>query len=206
MKNILLLALVSTLGFSAQHKQTTYMCAFTSYATAKGFFDNDTMKFTIIIHDKDGTVSIKRSSGSTQGKIIKGDKGLSFVEVSERGNITTTSMTTLPPREKEQKAVHSQNILLGGKIMASQHYGSCKFVDPAQTKKRRITVSKIRRHEIYQKLNIEAALKTLPKQDAKYVYDALSGVFPSRQEMESDLSIEGMIIVSKIMNELMKVK
>ncbi|RLA69826.1 MAG: hypothetical protein DRG09_04840 [Epsilonproteobacteria bacterium] len=206
MKNILLLALVSTLGFSAQQKQTTYMCAFNAYATAKGSFDKGTMKFTIIMHDNDGTFTIKRSSGSTQGKIIKGDKGVSFVEISERGNITTTSMTILPPREKEQKAVHSQNILVGGKIMASQHYGSCQFVNPAQTKKRHITISKIRRHEIYQKLNIEAALRTLPKEDTRYVYDALSGVFPSRQEMEADLSIEGMIIVSQIMDEMMKVK
>jgi len=206
MKNILLLALVSTLGFSAQHKQTTYMCAFDSYATAKGSYDKGTMKFTIITHDNDSTFTIKRSGGSTQGKITKGDKGLSFIEISERGNITTTSMTMLPPRENDQKAVHSQNILVGGKIIASQHYGSCRFVDPAQTKKRHITISKIRRHEIYQKLDVEAALRTLPKQDAKYVYDALSGVFPSRQEMEADLSIEGMIIVSKIMDEMMKVK
>ena len=206
MKNILLLALVSTLGFSAQNKQTTYMCAFPSYATDKGFFDKGTMKFTIIIHNNDNTFTIKRSSGSTKGKSIEGDKGLSFMEISKRGNITTTSMTILPPREKEQKAVHSQNILVGGKIIASQHYGSCRFVDPAQTKKRNISISKIRRHEIYQKLNIEAALRTLPKQDVQYVYDALSGVFPSRQEMEADLSIEGMIIVSKIMDEMMKVK
>lgn len=206
MKNIVLLVLLSTLGFSAQNKQTTYMCAFNSYATAKGSFAKDTMKFTVITHDHNGTFTIKRSTGRTQGNIIKGDKGISFIEVSKRGNITTTSMTMLPPRETEQKAVHSQNILVGGKLLASQHYGSCQFVDPIQTKKRHITVSKIRRHEIYQKLNIEAALRTLPKQDAKYVYDALSGVFPSRQEMEADLSIEGMIIVSQIMDEMMKVK
>lgn len=206
MKNIVLLVLLSALGFSAQNKQTTYMCTFTSYATPKGSFAKDTMKFTLITHDNNNTFTIKRSTGSTHGNIIKGDKGLSFIEISKRGNITTTSMTKVPPREKEQKAVHSQNILVGGKLMASQHYGKCQFVDPAQTKKRRITISKIRRHEIYQKLNIEAELRKLPKQDAKYVYDALSGVFPSRQEMEADLSIEGMILVSKIMDEMMKVK
>jgi len=206
MKNIMLLVLLSSLGFSAQNKQTIYMCTFTSYATAKGSFAKDGMKFTIITHDHNGTFTIKRNSGSTRGNIINGDKGISFVEVSKRGNITTTSMTRVPPREKEQKAVHSQNILVGGKLLASQHYGSCQFVDPMQTRKRQINISKIRRHEIYQKLNIEAALRTLPKQDARYVYDALSGVFPSRQEMEADLSIEGMIIVSKIMDEMMKVK
>lgn len=205
MKNIILLVLVSTLAFTAQNKQRTYMCTFTSYATAKGFFPKDGMKFSIIIHDNNDTFTIKRSSDSTQGKVIKGDKGISFIEISKRGNITTTSMTMLPPLENEQKAVHSQNILVGGKLMASQHYGSCHFLDPMQTKKRQISVSKIRRHEIYQKLNIEAVLRTLPKQDAKYVYDALSGTFPSRQEMEEDLSIEGMIIVSKIMDEIMKV-
>ncbi|MDQ7047768.1 MAG: hypothetical protein Q9M39_09260 [Sulfurovum sp.] len=206
MKNILLLTLVSTLGFSAQPKQTTYMCTFDSYATAKGSFDKGTMKFSIITQDDAGTFTIKRSSGDTQGKTIKGDNGLSFVEISKRGNITTTSMTRLPPLENEQKAVHSQNILLGDKIIASQHYGSCQFVSPEQTKKRHISISKIRRHEIYQKLNVEAALRTMTKQDAKYVYAALSGVFPSRQEMEADLSIEGMTIISKIMDEMMNVR
>lgn len=202
----MLLLLLGTLVFASQSKQTTYTCVFTSYATPKGVFTQDPMKFTIITHDQNGTFTIKRSTGSTHGKTIKADKGLSFVEISKRGNITTTSMTTLPPIENEQKAVHSQNILLGGKLIASQHYGKCHYIDPAQTKKREISISKIRRHEIYQKLNIEAALRTLPKQDARYVYDALSGIFPSRQEMEADMSIEGMIIISKIMAEMTKVK
>lgn len=206
MKKILLLALLTTLGLSAQNQPTTYMCAFNSYATDKGSFSKGTMKFTLIINNHENTFTIKRSTGNTKGKTIKGDKGLSFMEISERGNITTTSMTTLPPREKEQKAVHSQNILVGGKILASQHYGTCRFIHPSQTKKRQIKISKIRRHEIYQKLKIEAALRTLTKVDTKYVYDALSGVFPSKQEMEADLSIEGMIIVSKIMEEMMKVR
>ncbi|HIQ47601.1 MAG TPA: hypothetical protein EYH57_08275 [Sulfurovum sp.] len=206
MKNIILFALMITVGSYAQNKERTYMCNFTSYASAKGSFKKDGLKFTLITHDNNGTFTIKRSTDTTQGKMIKADKGISFIEVSKRGNITTTSMTQLPPLESEQKAVHSQNILLGGKLIASQHYGTCQYVDPMQTKKRKITVSKIRRHEIYQKLNIEAALRTLSKKDAKYVFDALSGVFPSRQEMESDLSIEGMIIVSQIMEEMMKVK
>ena len=206
MKNIILFALMITVGSYAQNKERTYMCNFTSYASAKGSFNKDGLKFTLITHDNNGTFTIKRSTDTTQGKMIKADKGISFIEVSKRGNITTTSMTQLPPLESEQKAVHSQNILLGGKLIASQHYGTCQYVDPMQTKKRKITVSKIRRHEIYQKLNIEAALRTLSKKDAKYVFDALSGVFPSRQEMESDLSIEGMIIVSQIMEEMMKVK
>lgn len=198
--------LLASLGLHAQTQQNTYMCTFTSYATAKGSFDKDGMKLTLISHDNNGTFTIKRSNDISQGKMIKGDKGISFIEISKRGNITTTTMTLLPPLENEQKAAHSQNILIGGKLMASQYYGSCRYVDPMQTKKRQISVSKIRRYEIYQKLNIESVLRTLPKKDAKYVYDALSGTFPSRQEMESDLSIEGMIIVSKIMEEMMRVK
>lgn len=206
MKKIVLFVLLSSLGFSSQSQEATYMCAFPSYATAKGSFKKGTMKFTIITNDHNGTFTIKRKNDHSQGKIIKGDKGLSFIEVSERGNITTTSMTMISSRDKEHQAVHSQNILVGGKLLASQHYGICRFIDPSQTKKRTIKISKIRRHEIYQKLNIEAALRTLPKEDARYVFDALSGVFPSKQEMESDLSIDGMIIVSKIMNEMMRVK
>ena len=204
MKNILLVVLLSVFGLAKEVKQTTYACEFPTYATDKGSFRGDVMRFTIVTNDSNGTYSMKGKNSISRGNIIRGDKGLSFIKVTSRGNIATTTMTIVPPVEEPQKAVHSRNILSGGKLLASQYYGTCQLVDEIQTKKVRFNISKEKRDQLYKNLNIKARLKTLPKKDVKYILDALKGVFPSRLEMEEDMSIEGMILVSKIMDSATK--
>ena len=207
MKNILLVVLLSIFAFAAQKKQTTYACEFPTYATQKGAYKSDpVVRFTIIANDANGTYTLRGTTGQSSGNIIKGDKGLSFIKVTKLGNITTTTMTNNPPLEKDQNAVHSRNILAGGKLLASQYYGTCHAVDELQTKKVRFEISKEKRDKMYKNLKIKKALKRLPKKDAKYVQDALNGIFPSRLEMEEDMSIEGMILVSKIMDSATKSK
>lgn len=204
MKNVLLMVLLSMFGFAADTKQTTFACEFTTYATEKGTFKGDPVRFTIVSHDTNGTYTLKGTNGQSRGNIIRGDKGLSFIKVTNLGNITTTTITSVPPFDKEQKAVHSRNILTGGKLLASQYYGTCHEVDESQTKKVRFHVSKEKRNRMYKHLNIKKQLKSLPKKDVKYVLDALEGIFPSKLEMEEDMSIEGMILVSKIMDSATK--
>lgn len=207
MKNILLVVLLSIFAFAAQKKQTTYACEFPTYATQKGAYKSDpVVRFTIIANDANGTYKLRGTTGQSSGNIIKGDKGLSFIKVTKLGNITTTTMTNNPPLDKDQHAVHSRNILAGGKLLASQYYGTCHAVDEVQTKKVHFEISKEKRDKMYRDLKIKKALKRLPKKDAKYVLDALNGIFPSRLEMEEDMSIEGMILVSKIMDSATKSK
>ena len=204
MKNVLLMVFLSVFSFAADTKQTTFACEFTTYATEKGTFKGDPVRFTIVSNDANGTYTLKGTSGQSRGNIIRGDKGLSFIKVTNLGNITTTTITYVPPFDKDQKAVHSRNVLTEGKLLASQYYGTCHKVDEIQTKKVRFHVSKEKRDQMYKQLNIEKQLKSLPKKDAKYVLDALEGVFPSKLEMEEDMSIEGMILVSKIMDSATK--
>ena len=206
MKNIVLVVLFSVLSVAADLKQTTFACEFTMYATEKGTFKGDPVRFTIVANDTNGTYTLKGTSGQSKGNIIRGDKGLSFIKVTKLGNITTTTITLSPPLKDDQKAVHSRNILSGGKLLASQYYGKCHIVDEVQTKKVRFDISKEKQNKMYKQLHIKKALKKLPKKDAKYVLDALSGIFPSRLEMEEDMSIEGMILVSKIMDYATKSK
>jgi hypothetical protein len=205
MKNILLVVLFFVFGLADEDKHTNLACEFTSYATVKGSFHDDVMKFTIITNENNNTFTMKRSNDvSTIGNTIRGDKGLSFLEVSELGNITTTTMTVVPPVEDQQEAVYSMNILAGGKLLARQYYGTCKRLDESQTKKVRFLISKEKRDRIYKQLNIDRELKSLSKKDAKIVLSALDGTFPSKIEMEQDMSIEGMILVSKIMDSATK--
>ena len=204
MKNVLLIVLLNVFGFAADTEYTTFSCEFTTYATEKGTFKGDPVRFTIVSNDTNGTYTLKGTKERARGNIIRGDKGLSFIKVTSLGNITTTTITYLPPFDKEQKAVHSRNILTGGKLLASQYYGTCHEVDESQTKKVRFHVSKEKRDRMYTQLNIKKHLKSLSKKDAKYVLDALEGIFPSKLEMEEDMSIEGMILVSKIMDSATK--
>mgnify|MGYP001594563936 CR=1 FL=1 len=204
MKNILLVVFLSVFGLAKELPHSTYACEFTTYATEKGSFSGDVMRFTIVTNDNNGTYSMKGNNSISHVNIIRGDKGLSFIKVTRRGNITTTTMSIIPPVKEPQKAVHSRNILSAGKLLASQYYGTCHLVDEIQTKKVRFHISKEKRDQMYKKLNIKAKLKSLPKKDAKYILDALEGVFPSRLEMEEDMSIEGMILVSKIMDHATK--
>jgi hypothetical protein len=207
MKNIVLVVLLSVFGLAANKKQTTYACEFPTYTTQKGAFKSDpVVRFTIVANDANGTYALKGTRGQSVGNIIKGDKGLSFIKVTKLGNITTTTMTMVPPYDKDQTAVHSRNILAGGKLLASQYHGTCHAVDESQIKKVRFEISEEKRKKMYRVLKIEKALKRLPKKDAKYVNDALNGTFPSRLEMEEDMSIEGMILVSQIMDYATKSK
>jgi len=204
MKNVLLVVLLSVFGLASENKQTTYSCEFSTYATDKGSFRGDVMRFTIVTNDTNGTYSMKGNNSVSRGNIIRGDKGLSFIKVTKLGNITTTTMSRIPPIDGKQKSVHSRNILSKGKLLASQYYGTCQLVDEIQTKKVRFNISKEKRDRMYRQLHIKRQLKSLPKKDAKYILDALEGIFPSRLEMEEDMSIEGMILVSKIMDSATK--
>ncbi len=206
MRNILLVVLLSVFGFAGKVKHTTFTCEFTTYATEKGTFSDDVMRFTLVTNDNNNTYIRKGSSDEFRGKIIKGDKGFSFVEVSKRGSITITTMSSLSSGEDEHKTAHSNNRLLDGQLLASQYYGSCHRVEEILTQKLSFPVSTDRRRKIIKKLNVDREIKKLSKKDAKYVMDALRGVFPSRQEMEQDMRIEGMILVGKIMDDAMKAK
>lgn len=204
MKNIFLVIIFTVFGLADENQQTTFSCTFTSYATQKGTFRDSVMKFTIVTNDNNGSYTRKENNGEAQGKIIHGDKGLSFIEVSKRGNISTTTIEATAAADENLKAVHSKNILREGKLIASQYYGTCQIVDEVLTQKVRFPISKERQYKIYKNLNIEAKLKTLTEKDSKYVADALNGIFPSRKEMEDDMSIEGMILVYSIMDDAMK--
>ena len=207
MKNVLLIVVLSVFGLAVEKRQMTYACEFPTYGTQKGAFESDPIvRFTIVANDSNGTYTLKGTTGQSTGNIIKGEKGLSFIKVTKLGNITTTTITNVPPYDKDQSAVHSRNILAGGKLLASQYYGTCHKVDEEQIKKVRFEISKEKRDRMYRTLKIEQALEKLPKKDAKYVRDALNGIFPSRLEMEEDMSIEGMILVSRIMDYATKSK
>ncbi|MEY3090054.1 MAG: hypothetical protein RL113_370 [Pseudomonadota bacterium] len=202
---VLTLLLATTLFAYNDDLDNTFTCEFTQVATEKGNHTSEPLRFTVVTHDANGTYTLKSNGSSIfMGNTIKGSAGMTFVQVTKMGNITTTTMTQTPPLDGEQKAVHSRNVIVDGKLIASQYYGNCRVVDKVKTNKTHFVISPEKSAEIARNLHLKSALKKLPSQDVKYVEDALRGIFPSRLEMEEDMSIEGMILVSKIMDQATK--
>jgi hypothetical protein len=169
MKNIVWISgvLFAVVALSGEKGDAIYSCTFPAYATEKGLLHDDVLKFTITTDDYNETHTRTQDNGSATGKIIRAEKGISFIEVSPLGNIATTTIASVPPIEEAQKAVHSKNILREGKLVARQYYGTCRTVDKVLTQKIRFAVSKERQQKIYKELHIETKLKTLPKKDVK---------------------------------------
>jgi len=53
--------------------------------------------------------------------IIKGVGAVSFIEITDSGNVLTTTVT------EKGVSVHSRNSVLLGKLIPSQYYGTCKI-------------------------------------------------------------------------------
>ncbi|MEY3002679.1 MAG: hypothetical protein RLZZ428_1054 [Pseudomonadota bacterium] len=204
MKYIILALLLSFGLFANSDLDNTFMCEFTKVATEKGSQSSEPLRFTIMTNDTNGTYTLKANDTISTGNIIKAPQGISFVQVTKMGNITTTTMTQISPLDGEQKAAYSRNVILNGALMASQYYGTCKIVDKVKTNKTHFVISPEKSAQIARNLHLKSVLQKLPSKDVKYVEDALKGIFPSRLEMEEDMSIEGMILISKIMDQATK--
>ena len=199
MKKILLIALFSVFGFGNENIHTTFSCEFKHYADKKGsIFTKDSLVFKIITNNNDGTFVMKGNNGSSEGTTIRGNRGLSFIEVTELGNITTTTMVMVEPYGGKQEAAHSRNMLINGKLLASQYYGTCQLVRGSQTKKVKLNISTEMKFQVYKELKIEKRLKGLSLNDKKYILEALEGTMPSREEMKKYMSAKGMLLCGEI--------
>jgi len=201
---VLLIILFGVVGFCSENIHTTFFCEFRNYANQKGSFSDDALDFTIVTNDNNDTFTMKGNNGTSGGTTIRGEKGLSFVEVTETGNIATTTMVISEPYGGKQQAAHSRNMLVNGKLLASQYYGTCQLIRGSQTKKVKLNISTEMKFRVYKELKIEKRLKTLSLNDKKYILEALEGTMPSREEMKKYMSIKGMMLCAEIPNVVLK--
>lgn len=107
------------LPFSTHAATTSYTCKYNLTATQNGLSDEEfSLQF---IHD---AVSKKAymigNLGSTEVIVVPNNAGISFVEITDVGNVMSTSINT------SGKSVHSRHTIWDGENMQpSQYYGQC---------------------------------------------------------------------------------
>lgn len=109
-----MLFLVSSQVFAT----STYECKFDSFSDGKTIGKED-FKLTFLVDEKADKAYILGNNGSNEVvNIYRGD-GRTFIEITDTGNVMTTTVTP------ELEAVHSRHSVMFGKLIPSQYYGKC---------------------------------------------------------------------------------
>ena len=200
MNKIVFIALLSVFGMGNENIHTKFSCEFYSYANKDGIqATQKPLAFILITNDNNGTFTMKGNNGTSSGTTIRGNKGLSFIEITKTGNITTTTMAVVSPYANKQVATHSRNMLVNGKLLASQYYGTCQLVRGSRTKKVKFNITTELKFKVYKELKIEKRLKKLSLLDKKYILQTLEGTMPSRDEIKKYMTIKGALLCSEIL-------
>lgn len=107
-------------SFSAQGATSSYTCEFTLEATPKGL-SKQARPFELRFVVDPGTKKayLMGNAGSSEVEIIPNTDGISFVEITDSGNVMVTAIT------KSGSAVHSRNGIMFKDLVPSQYYGKC---------------------------------------------------------------------------------
>jgi hypothetical protein len=93
-------------------------CTFSIAASQKGLTE-EKMIFQIVIDENTKKTYMVGNNGSSEVQQIPNDHGVSFVEITDSGNIMVTAIS------KTGEAVHSRNYLTYNGMIPSQSYGKC---------------------------------------------------------------------------------
>lgn len=116
----ILLMLVSSICLAEQPK--TYSCVYESYSDEKGNHKADKkFELNFIVDEESGKNYLLGNNGSSEVKLLEYSDKLTFIELTESGNIMTTTI------DSSLSSVHSRNSVMFGELIPSQHYGKCKI-------------------------------------------------------------------------------
>jgi uncharacterized protein YuzE len=106
----------------------TYDCSYTSHSNDKGL-KNDSQPFNIkfLVDAEAKKAYIVGNQGSADVIPIPGWEGISFIEITDSGNVMTTTIVT-EGTATAMPSVHSRHTTMTGtgRITPSQYYGTCK--------------------------------------------------------------------------------
>ena len=102
-----------------------YSCVYPTYTDRAGVKQSDgedsPFSFEIIQYSNDKAI-MKGNLSMTPLLVIKGNGQVSFVEVTQTKNVMVTTITD------SLESVHSRNLVMFGKFVTSQYFGSCKLI------------------------------------------------------------------------------
>ena len=121
MRLAILFVAVMTLSSTSHAATTTFTCSFPVSASPSGLKkESKPFELRFIADPQAVKAYLIGNNGSSEVKAIgnKGD-GMTFIEITDTGNIMVTAITG------SGEAVHSRNGILSGKLIPSQYYGKC---------------------------------------------------------------------------------
>jgi hypothetical protein len=99
---------------------TSYTCRFTVEASPKGLAKPaKPFELRFVIDTDAKKAYLLGNAGSSEVEIIPNTDGVSFVEITNSGNVMVTAIAT------GGDAVHSRNGIMLKSLVPSQFYGSC---------------------------------------------------------------------------------
>lgn len=118
-----LTALLLLVPLAALADTTTFVCDYKTSSDAENGLQKVTKPFilTFVIDNENEKSYMVGNNGSNEVITISRGDGLTFVEVTETGNVMTTTIV------KSGATVHSRNTAMFGELIASQYYGQCEL-------------------------------------------------------------------------------
>ena len=101
---------------------TTFKCSYGRVADGEELAATKEPFSLIFVADKKGDATLVGNNGSSKvtGVWQKNGQGVTFIEITESGNVMTTAI------DAANKSAHSRSTILGGHVIPSQYYGECR--------------------------------------------------------------------------------
>lgn len=111
-----------TLSQYAHSAVTTITCAYDTFASIQKVDHTiEIMQLTFTVDTETSAAQVVRETGTTDVDLYPTGGGFTFVEVSELGNILTTTV------DIKGKSAHSRNTIIDSDLVPSQFYGICDY-------------------------------------------------------------------------------
>lgn len=107
-------------GSNANADTLTFVCDYKNYSNEKGAHKAEAdFRLTFVVDGEAKKSYLVGNNGSSEVTLIKNADGVSFLEVTDVGNVMVTTIAD------NMKTVHSRNGIISGDLIPSQYYGSC---------------------------------------------------------------------------------
>ena len=101
---------------------TTYVCDYTSWSDQEGSHKvKKKFELTFLVDRAANKSYLLGNVGSEEVKLLESRDQLAFLEVTDSGNLMTTSI------DSSLNTVHSRNTVIFGALTPSQYYGKCEI-------------------------------------------------------------------------------
>ena len=114
------LVLAASLPYLAAAATTSYVCSFTVEASPKGLAKQEKpFELRYVVDTTAKKAYLVGNAGSSEVEIIPNTDGVSFVEITNSGNVMVTAIAA------NGASVHSRNGIMFKDLVPSQFYGKC---------------------------------------------------------------------------------